>query len=432
MSNVLEQAQEALYQQNWSLLTHCLQQLLNAPVDGAAMPSSAPSVEDLLNLAIAVLEAGDFQDRWDLAKLFPSFGDRAIAPLLALLQDDTADLEARWFAARLLGGYSHPHVVRALMALLQTSESEELNSMAAESLANMGTAAIATLTDLLILDDTRRFAVRALAQIRRSETIDPLLTVVHDADAAVRAIAIGALGSFHDPRVPPVLLAALHDVNATVRQAAIEGLGFRHDLTLQLDLVRLLSECLWDLNPAVCQQAAIALGRLGTDAAADALFAVLKAPQTSLPLQIEVVWALARIGTAIALTHLQQGLHLPEQPALLPLYQTVITVVGRWEAVELKPQAAQILMNALGTALAAEQPALRQAIAIGLGGLGQPNALETLIQLLAAEEMSVRLHAIAALKTLDAQAAHQRLEQLASSDLPDTLKQGVAIALQEW
>lgn len=428
MSSALEQAEAALMQGNWLALHQCLQQLL---VDRTTELSDS-TLERLLELTIAVLEAGDFQDRWDIAKLFSAFGDRAIVPLLALLQDETIDLEARWFAARILGSYSHPDVVRALMNLLQTSANEELSSIAAESLANLGTTAIVALTDLLAQDDTRLFAVRSLAHIRRSETITPLLTVVHDPDPAVRAIAIEALGSFHDPRVPPVLINALHDMSATVRQVAVEGLGCRNDLTLQLDLVGLLSERLRDLTLAVRQQAAVALGRLGTDAAAAVLFAGLQSPQTPTPLQLEIVWALARISTAIALEYLQQTLYLPKQPASLPLYQAIITVVGQWESVALKPQAAQILMAALATAIAAEQPALRQAIAIGLGTLGQPNTLETLIQLLADEEMSVRLHAIAALKTLDAQTAHQRLERLAHSDLSEALKQGVAIALREW
>lgn len=429
MSNALEHAEAALQQGNWLLLHQCLQQLL---VDRTPEQLSDCTAARFLDLAIAVLESGDFQDRWDMAKLLPAFGDRTIAPLIDLLQDDAADLEARWFAARILGGYSHPDVVKALMDLLQTAASEELSSMAAESLANLGTAALAGLSDLLAQDDTRLFAVRSLAHIRRSETIVPLLTVVNDPNPTVRAIALEALGSFHDPRVPPVLVNALHDLNAPVRQVAVEGLGFRHDLSLQLDLVGLLSERLRDLDLAVCQQAAIALGRLGTDAAADALLAVLRSPQTPTPLQIEIVWAFARVGNAIALESLQQALYLFEQSASLQLYQAIITVVGQWEAVALKLQAAQILRDALTTTITTAQPALRQAIAIGLGALGQLTALETLIQLLADEEMSVRLHAIAALKALDAQTARQRLEQLAHGDLPEALKQGVAIALREW
>ncbi|XHX77831.1 MAG: HEAT repeat domain-containing protein [Stenomitos frigidus ULC029] len=438
MSNVLEQAQEALHQRNWSLLTHYLQQLLSkapgaATVDRVTpLPTTAENAVTLLDLAIAVLEAGSFQDRWEVAKLLPNLGDRAIAPLITLLQDETVELEARWFAARILGGYSHPDVIKALMSLLQMAVSEELGSMAAESLANLGTAAIAALTDLLKTDDTRLFAVRSLAHIRRSETIAPLLTVVHDPDLAVRAIAIEALGSFHDPCVPPVLVKALQDEAATVRQVAVEGLGFRHDLTQPLALVMLLSARLRDDNAAVCQQAAIALGRLGTEAAADALFVALLSSHTSTSLQIEIVWALTRIGSTIALDYLRQALPLCQQSASLPLYQALIHAVGQWEAVDVKPQAAQLLIALLADPFTADQPALRQAIAIGLGQLGHLDALEALMQLLADDVMGVQLHAIAALKALDAQAARQRLEQLAHSDLPEPLRQGVAIALREW
>ncbi|MBW4583118.1 MAG: HEAT repeat domain-containing protein [Tildeniella nuda ZEHNDER 1965/U140] len=428
MSNALERAEAAFQQGNWSSLHQRLQQLL---VDRTTELSDSTTAR-LLELAIAVLEAGDFQDRWDIAKLLPAFGDRAIAPLLALLQDDEADLEARWFTARILGSYSHPDVVRALMNLLQTTSSEELSSIAAESLATLGTAAIAALTDLIAQDNTRLFAVRSLAHIRHSETIAPLLTVVTDPDPSVRAVALRALGSFHDPRVLSALVDALYDEQATVRQAAVEELGFCNDLTLQLDLVQLLSNRLQDVHSAVCSEAAIALGRLGTDAAADALFAVLQSPQTPKPLQLELVWSLARIGSTIALEYLQQALSLFNQPASMSLYQAMIVAVGRWETVDCKPQAAQILIAALDTSLATEQPTLRQTIAIGLGALGQLTALETLIQLLADEEMSVRLHAIAALKALDAQTAHQQLQRLAHSDLPDALKRGVAIAIREW
>ncbi|NJP08137.1 MAG: HEAT repeat domain-containing protein [Leptolyngbyaceae cyanobacterium RU_5_1] len=68
-----------------------------------------------------------------------------------------------------------------------------------------------------------------------------------------------------------------------------------------------------------------------------------------------------------------------------------------------------------------------------MGQLQQSAALEPLIQLLADEDAGVRLHAIAALKTLDPHAAYQRLQVLQSRpDLPEALRQGVAIALTEW
>ncbi|MBW4693939.1 MAG: HEAT repeat domain-containing protein [Lyngbya sp. HA4199-MV5] len=430
MSNVLERAEAAFEQGNWGLLHQHLQQLL---VDRTITDLPDRTVDRALDLAIAILEAGDFQERWDVAKLLPAFGDRAIVPLIDLMQDDDADPDARWFAARMLGSYGQPNVITALLELLQTADNDELRSIAAEALATIGSPVIAALTPMLAQDNTRLFAVRSLAMIRRSETIDPLLTVVDDPNPTVRAIALGALGSFRDPRILPVLVDALQDVEAMVRQVAVEELGFCTDPTFQLELVPLLLERLHDRDSSVCQKAALALGRLGIDDAADPLFAVLKAPQNPMPLQTEIVWALHRFGTVKALDYLRRALRLFNQPALLPLYHSTLIAIGRWETLDDKPQAAQILIDALATPLVIEQTTLKQAIANGLGNLGQPTAIEPLIQLLADEEMSIRLHAIAALKALDASTARQRLEGLGSrADVPEALKQGAAIALQEW
>jgi HEAT repeat protein len=95
------------------------------------------------------------------------------------------------------------------------------------------------------------------------------------------------------PRIPPVLLNALNDPAAVVRKEAVIGLGLRTDLGEELDLLARLKPLLYDFNWDVCQQAAIALGRLGTDEAADALFNVLKSPATPVPLQIDFVRAWA-------------------------------------------------------------------------------------------------------------------------------------------
>lgn len=430
MSIVLEKAEAAFEQGDWGLLHQCLQQLL---IDQAIETLPDSTVERALELTIAILEAGDFQARWDVVKLLPAFGDRAIDPLIDRLKEEDADPDTRWFAARALGSYPQPHVIKALLELLQTTEEDDLRSITAEALASIGSPVIAALTEMLAQEDTRLLAVRSLATIRQTETIAPLLTVVQDPDPTVRALALGALGSFRDPRIPPVLLHGLQDHQATVRQVAIEELSFCNDPALQPDLVRRLSEFLQDHDAVVCQAAAIALGRLGSDGGADALFAVLKSQQTLPELQTEIVWALHRIGTLKALDYLRQALYQFNQPVTLSLCHTILTAIGRWETVAAQPQAAQILTEALAMPLTIEQPMLQQAIAIGLGALNQPNTLETLIALLAHEEMSVRLHAIAALKTLDASTAHQRLKALASRpDVPEALKQGAAIALQEW
>jgi HEAT repeat protein len=407
--------------------------------------------EQLLTLALETLATGDFQTRWDVAKLLPQLVraasvplEAAIAPLRTLLLRD--DEELSWFVIRILGQLDHPDaladVLPVVVETLKTTHSAEVQSMAAEVLAGYGIQAIAALTELLTHDAWRLLAVRSLAQIRHADAIAPLLEVVQDADPDVRVAAIAALGSFPDPRIPPVLIHALHDLTARVRREAVVALGLRTHL-LDLDFVSLLQPLLRDFNLEVCRQAAIALGRLGTDAAADALFEVLRSPHTPLPLQIEIIRALSWVGTATSLGYLQQGL---TQCLDLQVIQEIITALGRIEIPTLQPQAAQVLMAALsshpyvlesgeqsGEQSSEQSDELKQAIAFSLGQLQQLQALDPLIHLLAEPDARVQLHAIAALKQLDADAARARLAALATADdLPENLRQGIAIALAEW
>jgi HEAT repeat protein len=90
---------------------------------------SDTDLEQVLNLALDVLYAGDFQERWEVAKVFPKLGAIAIAPLIEILEDEEADLELRWFAARILGGFNDPTVITTLVELLKTSEDEDLAAM---------------------------------------------------------------------------------------------------------------------------------------------------------------------------------------------------------------------------------------------------------------------------------------------------------------
>lgn len=448
--NVLEQAQTARSLGNCSLVIQCLQQLI-LEEDGerrsrrAGGGSGSPlgqegrgeQGEQLLDLAIDVLVAGDFQERWDIAKVFPKLGQKAyalgvdevIAPLLEILEDEDAEEELRWYAARILGEFNHPAVINALVELLKSSESEELTAMAAAALGNLGSPAVADLTSLLAQKETRLLAVRSLSYIRHSETIAPLLSVVQDPQITVRTAAIEALSSFHDSRIPPVLLNALDDIAAPVRREAVTGLSFRPDLREELDLVNRLLPRLYDFNLDVCAAAAIALGRLGTDAAANALYQVLKSPLTPVSLQIEIVRALGRVGTQTGLGYLRQALNQLES---VTLWQEIVTVLGRVEQ-PLTTKAAEILIEMLSGHPATQHQNVKQAIALSLGQLGEIQALAPLIQLLAAPDAGVRLHAIAALKQLAPEVAYRQLEQLATNQaLAPDLKQGIAIALSEW
>lgn len=430
----LKQAQIAVQQQDWVQFSQCLQHLRGSASPSAtaasAVETGEPALAAWVDLSIQALIAGDFQIRWDIAKVFPRFGTAAIAPLIELLQDEELDLDVRWFAARILAEFDHPDSIRALVDLLQTNEDEDLKAMAAEALAQMGSSSISVLASLLTQPQTQLLAVQALARIRRSEVIEPLLGVVQSPDATVRAAAVEALSSFHDDRITAVLLGHLSDPATAVRREAIMGLSRRRDLLETVDLVEQLRPCLWDINLEVCRQAAIALGRLGTDAAVDLLAHLLRSPNTPALLQVDVVRSLGWTQHSAALEVLAQGLQTENEA----VGREIVFALGQMDFLELKRQAIPYLMQVIRQEVpAARWPSIRQAAALELGRLGNAQAFAPLVELLADSDSSIRLHAIAALKQLDAPAVLSHLQQLAQQpDLPPALSEGVAIALQEW
>jgi HEAT repeat protein len=429
INQLLVQAQTAYNAADWSLLIQYLQQLILGT--NSEHPEIVKNRKYLLRLALSMLEMGDFQQRWEITKVLTHLGNIAVPPLIDILKDEDAEEELRWYAARTLGEFHHPTAIASLVELLKSDEDEELKAIAVTALGQMGTVAITSLTELLLNEDTRLLAVRSLSCIPQIETITPLLSVVQDSQAAIRAAAIEALSSFHDERIPPVLLNALDDIVATVRRVAVVGLGFRPDLREALDLVTRLQPKLYDFNLEVCCAAAISLSRMGSDEAAKHLFDLLISPQTPTKLQLETIRALSWLGTPASLEYLQTAVN---QSTSETLWQEIVTVLGRVQKSQLTTPAGEILLQMLRSQHPATEIAnIKSAIALSLGQLGKMQAIEPLISLLADDNASVRLHAIAALKNLNQEAAHQQLQQLANNDAitPD-LKQGIAIALAEW
>lgn len=432
MSNInqlLVQARTAYDAADWSSVIQYLQQLILET--DFKHPEIVKNQEYLLTLTLSMLEMGDFQQRWEITKVLTHLGKIAIPPLIDILKDEDAEEELRWYAARTLGEFQHPEAIAPLVELLKTDEDEELKAIATTALGQMGTVAITSLTELLLDEDTRLLAVRSLSCIPQTETITPLLSIVQDSQATIRTAAIEALSSFHDERVPPILLDALDDIAATVRRAAVLGLGFRPDLRQALDLVIRLQPKLYDFNLEVCCAAAIALSRIGGDDAAKYLFDLLISPQTPITLQLETIRALNWVGTPSSLEYLQTAFN---QITSETLWQEIVTVLGQVQKPQLTTPAAEILLQILRSQHpAAEIANIKSAIALSLGQLGKMQAIEPLISLLTDHNASVRLHAIAALKNLDGEAAYQQLQQLANNAAftPD-LQQRIAIALAEW
>jgi HEAT repeat protein len=420
MTDLIIPAQVAVEQEDWSTLVSILHQvLLESP-----MPPG-----DWLRLALQVLQAGDFQAQWEVAKLLPSFGKATIAPLIAVLQDDTAELEARWYAARILGEMNDVTAIQALVTQMQ-SPADDLSEVVATALANLGPTGVEALTELLQDSTIRPLALKALTQIHQPVIIAPLLSVIKDVDPTSRVIALEALSAFDDPRLPDVFIQAVKDPVAPVRRAAIAGFGARADWVVERNLTPLLVDCLWDLNLGVCRQAALTLGKVGGEAALPGLKRALMAQSTPTDLHADILLALSWIGSPPALQCLLDCLpphtaHL--SPEALP---DAISLLGRWQDVT---QHARIVQSFVTALEGLPQPSMRQAIAAALGELKHPDGLDPLIQLLGDSDAGVRLHAIAALQQVDAPLAYTRLTQLQSGqELSESLRDGVIVALREW
>ena len=397
VEQLLEQAKSATKQGHWSLVNQYLQQLLLAENNRKSLSLATSQVEQALDLALSVLECGDFQQRWNVAKLLPKLEHLAIEPLIEILEDEEADLDQRWFVCRILGEFNRPEVIVSLVNLLQSSEDEDLAAIAASALANLGKSSLDGLTKLLSQPENRLLAASALAQIPSPEIIEPLLTVVKDSDSRVRATAVEALGSFHDERIPPVLIAALQDTVAMVRKEAVTALGFHVDLASQGNLLDHFQPLLYDLNLEVCQQAAIAISRLKSEDAATVLFKVLQSSHTPIPLQITLIRVLGWMEIAASLSHLQAALTIVPEESILE----IIKVLGRIETANLKRLASHILLEFFySRGPMVEKPLVKQTLAYAWGQLGIIDAKDALSQLEEDEHISVRLHAIASIKRL--------------------------------
>jgi HEAT repeat protein len=404
INQLLVQARVAYDAAEWSLLIQCLQQLI-LETDSKHL-DEVECQENLLELALSALEVGDFQQRWEVAKMFTRLGNIAIPPLVAILEDDATEDELRWYAVRILGELKQTEVIPPLVELIQSSDNEELRGMAAIALGQLGKTAILAVTELLANDDTRLLATQTLCYIRNQETIVPLLSVVQDSQVAVRVAAIEALSSFHDARIPQVLLTSLEDSSATVRQEAVRGLGYRPDLRDRLDLVTCLQAKLYDINIDVACAAVVSLSRMGCDAAAFHLYQVLVTYDTALKIQIEAIRGLAWIGSISGLEYLQKALNTLVSPTL---WQQIVVILGRVQHQFLNQKATEILLEILHQKHpASEIGNIKSAIALSLGQLGRDEAIETLIYLSGDTDNQVRLHAIAALKNLAPEIAHRQ------------------------
>jgi HEAT repeat protein len=380
---------------------------------------------EIVNLSLRVLTQGDFQDSWQVAKVLPKLGDAVIQPLLAILQNADLEPAAYWFAGRILGGSASLTVVEAMIDRLSQNPPPEIAEILLQVLTDMGKPAIQRLTELLAVPTRRLAAVTALAQIRHSQTIEPLLQVVADPDPLVRMLAIEALSSFHDARIPPLLITALTDLASTVRRVAVIGLGMRPELAVDLQLVDRMQPLLLDLNLEVCMATAAAIGRLGNDAAAHALWHCYQQNTCPVDLGRQIGRALGGIDRELTVGYLQQILWSADLETAL----VALRALDRLQ--DQKSLVAKVLGDYLQTPPANNAARIRQEIAAVLGNMPNSLAVKNIVLLLVDPDKRVRWQAIYCLKQRGSEVL-ELLEQLAqSTDTPAVLTTAIRQYLTE-
>lgn len=399
--SLIRQTQQLAAQADWAQVVVALQQVCQGQARSAtAALDQLPEPEQAawLDLAMQVFEQGDFQLRWDVGKLLPHFDRAAMTALLELLRDPTIDPDVHWFAVRSLADFPDPAIMPILIETIQTTDSPELQQVAAQVLGQMGLPVLPLLKELLEQPSSRPIGVQILAQMRHPAAIGLLFDLAQDDAAATRATAIDALSGFHSPAIAQRLCEALQDKAQVVRLMAIRSVGFCLADLPDCDWLAAIQPLLHDLDPAVCRQAALTLGRLGTSGAIAALVAVLQAPLTPEPLAIDVIRSLCWMEQAAAVAALA-----PVWASTLsaPRRQAMCEHLGRIETPAPQAIAVDQLMLWLADDRLAGAVNLRQAMITALGGLGDPRAIDLLIQQLPQAEPRLRLHLIAALKQID-------------------------------
>ena len=282
---------------------------------------------------------------------------------------------------------------------------------AAKALAALGDPE--TLDDLLSAIEDDYWAVRvqigwALAKLGGDRAVEGLITLFNDNMMEVQAESVSAMASMGLGNVPK-LITCLKDERWRVREQAAKTLGLLKDP----QAVKGLSVACRDRDGAVKAAAAESLGRIGDQTAVSFLIKLFKDPS-------KIVRETA--GTALV--------HIGEEsiPALLETLKDPHFVVRCHGVRALGGMTTDYQMGrawtkdarvveALVKALKDEDRAVREDSTIALGIIGDPGAVDGLIE--AMKDGAVKRHAIASLGMIgDARALPPVLDALKGKGIP--------------
>ena len=188
--------------------------------DLALVAIGTPSVDPL----IAALKDANANERdiavWTLGRIADP---RAVEPLIAALKD--AEANVRIDAAVALGVLKAPGAVQPLIEALKDTNFDVVKR-AAGALVNIGSPAFEPLLNMLKDSNAnlRAYATDILSAIKDPRSVEPLITLLKDSNANVRTHTALALGEINDPRAVEPLIATLKDTDPGVRKTAVKAL----------------------------------------------------------------------------------------------------------------------------------------------------------------------------------------------------------------
>jgi HEAT repeat protein len=255
---------------------------------------------------------------------------------------------------------------------------------------NDDAAFIEALTQCNLVSVKKR-AIKGLTPLRGAAVRTALINALAETDASVRQAAADALAAQADAAAAPALLKAINDPESSVRAAVAHALGVLKAREAVNALIAMLSDT--DVEAAVA--AANALAELADPAALNRLINVVTASDTPAPLYDAAANALAKIHDPHAVPILVKLLGSPKENVR---WASADALGGLGVADAVKPLA--------NVALNDPNPQNREVALASLSKIGDPSALDTLVDALSDKEKRVADQALRSLTQLaDANAA---------------------------
>jgi hypothetical protein len=200
------------------------------------------------------LTSADSHSSWAAAETLGDIGTAAIPALTKCLRHPLADV--RSYAALALAKIGEEAAIPALVQTL-TDEDELVHRRAAEALGTIGLPALPALLDALRHEDAhvRWIVAYSLGTVGDVRAIPALAQTLKDREKDVRAMAAEALSTIGDSAAVPLLITALNDPDGFVRGSVAEALGILGDARA----IPALRQTLGDMDSFARRRAAEAL-----------------------------------------------------------------------------------------------------------------------------------------------------------------------------